>query len=197
MKYATEKWYSENYLSPASPTDIIEQPPLRWGQIYTFGYDPKWKDKLSFYDNGPIILALGRKKDSNPPLELGLNLAFIPPKIRIAILDKVYTTYIDQYDRQNMLREAQKIDTSEPVPIGYYIAKEILLGSGFEFALRSYLLDHTMSPFRLIPQAEWWRTGLFSSRFIVKQNKWWIYYRYKLSSNPSYRIGTKETPLKL
>lgn len=197
LRYASEKWYGATYLAPDGKA-AIEQPPLRWGQMYTFGYDPKYADKLSFYDNRPIILALGRKQGSDPPLELGLNLAFIPPVIREAILDKVFKVYSHLYDKQNYLREVQKEpNAADAVPFGYYIAKDILDGSGFEYSIRSYLMGHVMTPFKFIPQTDWWRTTLFSSQFIVKQNKWWIYYRYKLNRDSSYRVGTKEKKLDL
>ena len=56
------------------------------GRMYTFFYDPKTKEKLPYYDRFPLVLIL----DINPDGFTGLNLHYLPPRMRISFLDELF-----------------------------------------------------------------------------------------------------------
>jgi len=65
------------------------------GKIYTFKYDPLYKDRLDYYDTRPIILchdtyrAPGTKND----IIVGVNLNFLPEKIKAGTLQVFYEQF--------------------------------------------------------------------------------------------------------
>lgn len=48
------------------------------GKMYMFGYDAKYKDTLPYWDMYPLIICIG----VSPTHMLGLNLHYIPPRVR-------------------------------------------------------------------------------------------------------------------
>lgn len=191
---SSQKWYEETYIKQEKhPLEV--HPPnslLIPGKIYTFAYDPKYKDKLSFYDNRPINFILGHQEsaDSKVPNAFGINLSFIPPKIRSAILDeirRVFGTMIIQ-PNEEAIRKG-KISSIRKMPIDYDLVKMMLAKSGFEFALRSYIYDRMKTSPQIIDYHEWWRTALFASKYIKKMNILSIYWEYKRHiDKETYRI---------
>lgn len=181
---SSQKWYEETYIKQEKhPLEVHPSNSLLIpGKIYTFAYDPKYKDKLSFYDNRPINFILGHQEpaEGKIPNAFGINLSFIPPKIRSAILDeirRVFGTMIIQ-PNEEAIRKG-KISSIRKMPIDYDLVKMMLAKSGFEFALRSYIYDRMKTPPQIIDYHEWWRTALFASKYIKKMNILSIYYSYK------------------
>lgn len=64
------------------------------GKIYTFEYDPLYKNKLDYYDTRPIILChdVFRSKDGND-IVVGVNLNFLPEKIKVGTLQIFYQNF--------------------------------------------------------------------------------------------------------
>ena len=65
------------------------------GKIYTFKYDPLYKNRLDYYDTRPIILchetyrAEGTKND----IVVGVNFNFLPEKIKVGALQIFYEQF--------------------------------------------------------------------------------------------------------
>ena len=55
------------------------------GTMYMFFYDPKYKDTLPYYDTFPLTIIMGPAKKGF----YGLNLHYLPPKLRARVLDAV------------------------------------------------------------------------------------------------------------
>ncbi len=191
---SSQKWYETTYIKEeASPLET--HPPnalLEAGKIYTFAYDPKYADRLSFYDNRPINFILGHlpPAEGKVPNAFGINLSFIPPKIRAAILDEIRRVFGTMIIQPNMdaIRKG-KINSIQKMPIEYNLAKMMLRKSGFEFALRSYIYDRMKSSPRIIDYHEWWRVALFGSKYIKKMNTLSIYWAYKKQIDKAdYRV---------
>jgi hypothetical protein len=66
------------------------------GGLYFLYYEPKYSDKLPYYDVFPLVLVLERYNDGI----LGLNLHYLPPMFRAVFLDKLlgYASYDDNND---------------------------------------------------------------------------------------------------
>jgi hypothetical protein len=57
-----------------------------------FGYDPKHKDRLPYYDTFPLILPLEPAKGGF----IGLNFHYLPPLARVAFLRSLASTTTDK-----------------------------------------------------------------------------------------------------
>lgn len=117
--------------------------PMVQGKIYTFTYDPKTKDALSFYDKQPIILSLGKSKKIKN-LDLGINLNFLPQKYKLHLLNVIYkynTTIINKSfeNNQKLARSGKDPNPNKEYPLNcdYDLIKK-LLPKELHFALRSY-----------------------------------------------------------
>lgn len=65
------------------------------GRCYTYEYDPLYKDALDFYDKRPIIFCLKTYHCENTgnDLVVGLNLNFLPPQIRVTVLEFYWNSF--------------------------------------------------------------------------------------------------------
>lgn len=198
LYYRNIKWHLDHYVDSTKP--VIERhhgPLLQIGTIYTFQYDPKYKDKLSFYDNYPINLIMGHIETKDGKMNpYGINLSYIPPPIRIKILDKFIDIFEVQIDNNRKLISDISTLFNHPqkdhIPITYKVAKMVLKDSGFEYAIRSYIYSRIESDPKIITYDEWYRTCLFSSQYIKGLNLASIRYRYKKARDATYRIGQLE-----
>ena len=67
------------------------------GKIYTYEYNPLYKDVLSFYDTRPIIFVNDViKASTGNDIVRGINLNFIPEEIRVATLEEFYKVFIKE-----------------------------------------------------------------------------------------------------
>jgi hypothetical protein len=62
---------------------------LEEGHIYQYDYSPIHRDTLNYYDNKPLVLALGPSKKYKD-LDLGINLNFLPPQYKYFLLKSVF-----------------------------------------------------------------------------------------------------------
>jgi len=56
-----------------------------YGRLNMFFYDPKYKKTLPYYDTFPLVLPLEKYPDGF----LGINLHYLPMKLRINLLDRL------------------------------------------------------------------------------------------------------------
>jgi hypothetical protein len=71
------------------------------GKMYFYFYDPKTKDTMPYYDRFPLVIPIESYNDGF----LGLNLHYIAPKYRMALLDKLSVTASNKtYDEKTKLR---------------------------------------------------------------------------------------------
>ena len=71
------------------------------GKMYFYFYDPKTKDTMPYYDRFPLVIPIESYNDGF----LGLNLHYIAPKYRMALLDKLSVTASNKtYDEKTKLK---------------------------------------------------------------------------------------------
>lgn len=71
------------------------------GRMFTFFYDPKTKDKLPYYDTFPCVMIV----ETYGSGFLGLNVHYLPPRIRIRFLEKLFEyTNNEEFDETTRLR---------------------------------------------------------------------------------------------
>ena len=128
------------------------------------------------------------------PNAFGINLSFVPPKVRMTILDEIKRVFGTMIINPNIDRINKGQQSLKKMPMTYDLAKVLLQKSGFEFALRSYIYTRMGSKPRIIDYSEWWRLGTFSSDYIRKLNKLSIYWRYKQKLDKAdFRVYDKKT----
>jgi hypothetical protein len=76
-------------------SEVVSSRQIRAGNMYFFGYNPKGKAKLSFYDTFPLIVAL----DVSKGYVVGLNLHYLREYNRAVFLNYLldYTNVEDWY----------------------------------------------------------------------------------------------------
>lgn len=195
----SEKWFDDTYIKRKSdPVEPFTGRYLEEGKMYTYRYDPKYAKQLDFYDNQPIMLCLGHLETKSGYNTFGLNLSYIPPKLRVQILD----TIIRVFRTRVINRNADKINRGKTnnlakLPLSYDICKKILRGSGFEFAIRSYIYGRIETEPMIISYEEWYHPAQFPSHYIKKLNVKAVYMRYKKQFSADYSIGKKDPKAKI
>ena len=99
----------------------------RLGKMYFYSYNPKWKDKLPWYDTFPLVFPIEKYNNGF----LGLNFHYLAPKDRAILMDqlKVFANN-KKYDETtklrltyNMLKGFSKIKRAKPTVHRYLNSK--------------------------------------------------------------------------
>lgn len=114
------------------PTDI--------GKMFFYGYDPKTKDTLPYYDIFPLILMVKGLNDGWH----GLNLHYLPPKQREVLILRLI---------QNM--SDTKLDNNTRLKINYQLMKHTSKYRMFKPCFKRYLVSHIKSTVRPVPFRHW------------------------------------------
>lgn len=112
----------------------------RRGDMMHFAYDPKLKKTLPYYDRFPLIFIIEFYKDGF----LGINLHYLPPRLRLTLLDKLIT-----------LQSNKKYDESTKLKISYSILNATSRFKEFRPTIKRYLTNHIRSNFLKINADEW------------------------------------------
>ena len=97
------------------------------GKMYFYSYNPKWKDKLPWYDTFPLVFPIEEYNNGF----LGLNFHYLCPKDRAILMDqlKVFANN-KKYDETtklrltyNMLKGFSKIKRAKPTVHRYLSSK--------------------------------------------------------------------------
>ena len=136
------EWYREKIKEFGQPgaMDLIrdgkrDNNPF-YGRLNMFFYDPKYKKTLPYYDTFPLVLPLEKYPDGF----LGINLHYLPMKLRINLLDRLV-------DYSNNT----KFDESTRLAVDYSKLKNIGL---IKPTLKRYLAGRVKTQFRRIDADE-------------------------------------------
>ena len=102
------------------------------GRLNMFFYDPKFKKTLPYYDTFPLVLPLEKYDDGF----LGINLHYLPMKLRIQLLDRLV-------DYSNNT----KFDESTRLAVDYSKLKNLNL---IKPTLKRYLAGRVKTQFRRV-----------------------------------------------
>lgn len=127
-----------------SSKTITKRSEMTPGRMVFYGYDPKTKDSLDFWDDFPIVVILHPK----PKGFLGLNLHYIPPDMRAYFLNDLIK-YVDDpnWSAHNNYKALIKVT----YPILKYTRKMY----PFKNCIKRYLFNHIVSDIAFIPSVEW------------------------------------------
>ena len=116
-----------------------------YGSMYFFEYDPKHKDTLPYYDRFPLIFPINKVKGGI----LGMNMHYLPPKMRAQLMDALYSVSSDN-----------NYDESTTLSINYKILNSASNFRLFKPTVKMYLAKQVRSRFIKINASEW-DTALF------------------------------------
>lgn len=135
---------------------VVTPREIKIGQMYLFIYDPKLKDVLPYYDTFPLIFPIEIYSDSI----LGINLHYLPPLLRVKLLDALYDTINnDKYDETTRLN------------ISYNILKGASRYRYFKPCIKKYLLSNIRSNMFYVSPDEWGGAVLLPTENFVKATK--------------------------
>lgn len=109
---------------------------FRPGKIYVFEYKtPKGIDRLEWWDQNPVVLALDPYKGN----DVGINLNLLPVQIKEELLDYTYSILYNQIRSQTMGNKSGDASKQGQINLSYSGAKLFLKRYGFDFAVRQYI----------------------------------------------------------
>lgn len=156
------EWLANKIKKGVDKKFLVNKPIL--GKMYLFKYDPKHKKTLPFYDTNPLVIPIGYYDDGF----LGLNLHYLPPKLRIVFLDRLETY------------ATGKLPNRKKFKLTYDLLKQSARMKAFQPTLHRYLYKHKKTKLALIPADEW----LFTVTLPLA--------RFKKSSNASVYSNSRQ-----
>jgi len=134
------RWYSRGNKAMGnkpSPHDI--------GRMFYYGYNPKTKDILPYYDIFPLILLVRGVEGG----WYGLNLHYLPPKQREILILRLM---------ENM--NNKKYDETSKIKMNYKLLSTTAKYRYFKPCFKRYLASHTKTSVRPVPFKYWPRAIL-------------------------------------
>lgn len=115
------------------------------GKMYFYNYDPKFKDILPVYDRFPLVIPMEMYEDGF----LGLNLHYLDPYSRLALLDRLHDFINnDKYDDTTKFR------------LSYDLLASSRRYKMIEPCIKRYLFSHIRSSIIYI-EPDNWETAIF------------------------------------
>jgi hypothetical protein len=132
---AVQKAIKTKLLKPVDHTNI--------GQMFLFKYDPKWKQRLPYWDVYPLVFPI----DVFTNGFVGINLHYLPFGFRDPILNHLSA----------LSNDSDKYDDEGRLQISYDILKSysLMFNRFYKDCVRKYLYDHVRSQFQYVNPKDW------------------------------------------
>ena len=115
------------------------------GKMYFYSYNPKWKNKLPWYDTFPLVFPIERYPDGF----LGLNFHYLAPKHRAILMDQL-----------KAFANNSKYDETTKLKLTYNMLKGFTKYKRARPTVHRYLNSKVNSKFVLV-NADEWEVALF------------------------------------
>ena len=141
-------WFANNVkkLGKIGPGKMLGDDRLRKqagaspGDMVMYTYNPKLKQTLPYYDTFPLTIVVGPAKDGF----YGINLHYLPPKVRAIFLDKL-----------NDVASNQKFNATTRFKITYKLLQSTQNYKYFKPCFKHYLTEGVTSNIMKVNAAEW------------------------------------------
>jgi hypothetical protein len=130
------------------------------GNLYMYGYDPKLKNELPYYDRFPLVFPFRKTADGF----IGLNMHYLPYHLRIGLLDKLM-----------VFRSNNRMDETTRLKYSWATIDGISKFNAAIPCVKQYLNAHVKTQFRKIDSEDWATAMLLPvERFVgaSKQEVW-------------------------
>lgn len=155
------EWFLKK-LKDDSATDVAQSkdPFFTPGKIYVFKYKPLYAEKYAFWDEHPVVLSLGKMPAAKGQMNVGLNLSWFPPKVRVYMMNKIKEMY--HRDMEETIKKYPMDATRQKaIPLDLYRVKLALDQMGFSWAIRNYLPSQIESPSVVMAYEHWHKMPKF------------------------------------
>jgi len=150
---AAQEWIRSKVSSlrmPANRSNVLNDakrisPKAFIGRMYFYHYDPKLKDILPVWDKFPLVIPIEMYSDGF----LGLNLHYLDPYSRLALLDRLYD-FINN----------DKYDDTTRFNLSYSLLSASRRYKMIEPCIKRYLISHIRSSLIYI-EPDSWETAIF------------------------------------
>lgn len=128
------------------------------GGMFLYLYDPKYKDRLPYYDMYPLTLPVEMYIDGF----LGINLHYLPPLARIKLLNSLME-----------LTDENKYNKTKRLSLSYEMLKYYSIQlKGVNGCLKRYLYSHVRSSFHEVDPTDWEKAAVMPlQRWKTNTNK--------------------------
>ena len=141
-------WFAKNVakLGKLGPGKMLKDERLRAqaqaspGDMVMYTYNPKLKETLPYYDTFPLTIVVGPAKDGF----YGINLHYLPPKVRAIFLDKLNDTASNQ-----------KFNATTRFKLTYKLLMATRSYKYFKPCFKHYLSANVTSNIMKVNAAEW------------------------------------------
>ena len=110
------------------------------GSMYLYGYDPKFKKQLPYYDRFPLVFPIDEVKGGF----IGLNMHYLPLRQRAVLMDSLYGLVSDQ-----------RYDDNTRLKLSYRVLKNAAKYKFFKPCIKKYLASNVKTRFLKIEPVEW------------------------------------------
>ena len=127
-------------MKAVTPNQLLKRQPddnIMLGKMFFYKYDPKWAKKLPYWVMYPLVFRF----EKAPGGFYGLNLHYIPPQHRAALMDSL-----------NKFASNNKYDKTTKLNLSYSLLKKY--GKAIP-CVKRYLGNHVVSPTVRIDADEW------------------------------------------
>lgn len=114
------------------------------GGMFFFVYDPKFKDKLPWWDSFPLVIPI----DFDGEGFLGLNLHYLPPMARKPLIEKLI-----QYKKRGGTAKAY-------MKISYQFLRSVAKTLEFETCVHRYLFSNVRTQFVRVDDSVWMNAAM-------------------------------------
>lgn len=169
IKVLSRASYQPNKLLQSQNRLVLNATP---GSLYLMKYDPLHAETLKYYDICPVIFFLHRHPDSSKSRThfYGINLHYLDPKMRLALLKKLYSiTNNDRFDATTKIRHSWELLSA--------LSRSNNLG--IQNCIKMYRYDHMVSRFLEVPPTSWPMVALLPIENFKKASKQKVWYDSK------------------
>lgn len=156
------------------------------GKIYTYRYDPLYKDALDYYDTRPVIMVRGvfyAEGTKNWILQ-GINFNFLPPEAKTLTLEKFWENFKSEIEKSEQYANRNLVNTAISKILYFFTQWKTVLkvfggGSGidYSFAYRNYIIDR-IEDVRYIEYGHWEMIPFLEPKEILGETLDNIYRKY-------------------
>jgi len=138
---------TERKMLASKELEIVKRKIPLLGRMYMFGYDPKYKQTLPYYDRFPLIILVGKAKGGF----YGLNLHYLNYRQRALFFDKL---------QDILLKKNKKQENLNRFMLDFTRLKDTPQLKAFAPCWKHYLTDHVRTKIMRVPY-DYWEPALF------------------------------------
>lgn len=134
----TSRNINSNRLINSMQSQVVDR--IQIGDMYLFGYDPKLKSTLPYYDKFPLIFPFSSAAGGF----LGINMHYLPLHMRARLMDSLY-----------LLASNKDYNETTKIELSYKILSSSSKYSHFKPCVKHYLNNQIKTRFVKIAPTQW------------------------------------------